>query len=363
MNQEKCAETESKFWFCSGVVCLSGKSEVYPSVSVIIVNFNSRDLLMQCLTSLLKSDYPNFDVFVIDNASTDGSLAEAKKHFGSDSHVKLVGNSKNVGHSEGCNIGVRMSESKYIVFLDADIAFENSNWLRELVKVMENDASVGLAQAKLVVDNDKQCLDCVCVAIDALGTWAANYGSKADALKENFEILAASSGCSIIRREVFSFAGGFDPDYFIYDDDTDLSLRVRLLGYRVIFVSSAVVIHRGGVLRGVSGTMLYYSSKNRLATVLKNYQLRNVWWRFSVLAFFTLMVSTGFFIAKKHEEAKATLDGLLNPLMDLPKIWRKRLIFQSKRRINDSELVKGGFVRNDFQSTIQDFKIKLAHME
>ena len=142
-----------------------------------------------------------------------------------------------------------------------------------------------------------------------------------------------------------------------------LSLRVRLLGYRVLFASSAVVIHRGGVLRGVSGMMLYYSSKNRLNTVLKNYELRNVWWRFSVLAFFTFMLSAGFFAVKKHDEAKATLKGLMNPIRVLPKIWRKRLLFQSKRRVKDSVLVKCGLVRNDFRSTLQDFKIKLKHMK
>jgi len=109
--------------------------------------------------------------------------------------------------------------------------------------------------------------------------------------------------------------------------------------------------------------MLYHSSKNRLYTVLKNYELKNVWWRFSVLTFFTILVSAGFFATKKHKEAKATLRGAMNPLRVLPKIWKKRLVFQSKRRVKDSELVKGGFVRNDFQSTLQDFRIKLKHIK
>jgi len=255
-----------------------------------------------------------------------------------------------------------MTKGRYLVFLDSDTEFKAENWLWELVKVMENDGSVGLAQAKLVLAEDKRCLDYVCVAVDALGTWAANYGSKEERLKENFEILAASSGCCIVRREVFNQAGGFDADYFIYDDDTDLSLRVRLLGYRILFVPSAVVIHRGGVLRGVSGMMLYHSSKNRVRTVLKNYELRNVWWRFSVLTFFTFMVSVGFLALKKNDEAKATIKGLVSQIKDLPEIWKKRLLLQSKRRVRDFELVNKGFVRNDFRSTLQDFRIKLKYM-
>jgi GT2 family glycosyltransferase len=344
------------------VVCVSEKSESYPSVSIVVVNFNGRELLKQCLLTLSKTDYPNYEIVVVDNASTDGSLTEIKRSFGSDSHIKIVENTENVGHAEGCNIGAQMTKGQYLVFLDSDTEFNAENWLWELVKVMENDGSVGLAQAKLVLAEDKRCLDYVCVAVDALGTWAATYGSKEEELKENFEILAASSGCCIVRREVFNQAGGFDADYFIYDDDTDLSLRARLLGYRILFVPSALVIHRSGVLRGVAGSTLYHSSKNRVRTVLKNYELRNVWWRFSVLTFFTFMVSVGFLALKKTDEAKATMKGLASPIKDFQKIWKKRLLFQSKRRVRDFELVNKGFIRNDFRSTLQDFRIKLKYM-
>jgi GT2 family glycosyltransferase len=311
---------------------------------------------------LLETSYPEYEIVVVDNASTDESLAEIGKKFGSNPRIRIVKNNENVGHAEGCNIGAKMTSGKYIVFLDSDIEFNKKNWLSELVNVMEKEETVGVAQAKIVLTKNKNCLDYVCLTVDALGTWAATYGSNEQDLKQNFEILAASSGCCIIRRDVFEQIGGFDGDYFIYDDDTDLSIRARLLGYRVLFVTSAVVIHRSGVLRGVRGIMLYHSAKNRLYTVLKNYELRNVWWRFSVLAFFTFMVSVGFVVTGKNEEAKATLKGLLNPVRALPRIWKKRMLFQSKRCVKDSELVKGGFIRNDFQSSLQDFKIKLKHM-
>lgn len=345
------------------VVYVSEECERVPSVSIVIVNFNGRELLRQCLLTLLDTDYPNFEVVVVDNASTDGSVAEVEGSFGSVPHVRLVKNSENVGHAEGCNIGARMTGGRYIVFLDSDTEFRAENWLWELVRVMESDESVGLAQAKLVLAEDNGCLDYVCVAVDALGTWAATYGLKEDGFKENFEILAASSGCCIVRREVFDEVGGFDSDYFIYDDDTDLSLRARLLGYRVLLVPSALVIHRGGVLRGLNSKTLFHSSKNRVRTALKNYELRNVWWRFSVLSFFTFIVSVGFVILGKSDEAKATFRGLLSPVKDFRRIWRKRLLLQSKRRVRDYELVNMGFIRNDFRSTLQDFKIKLKHMQ
>ena len=333
-----------------------------PSVSVIIVNYNGRNFLKQCLVTLLRTDYSNYEIVVVDNASTDGSIKELEKIFGSNPHIKLVKNQDNVGHSEGCNIGVKLTKSRYLVFLDSDIEFEANNWLKELVKVMENNSKVGLAQAKIVLSEDRRRLDCVCVAIDALGTWAAYYGSKEEKLKNNFEIMAASSGCSIVRRTVFNKSGGFDNSYFIYDDDTDLSLRIRMMGYQVLFVPSAMVIHRSGVLRGVSGIGPYYSAKNRIRTAIKNYELRNVWWKFSILIFFTFVVTAGFFAVKKHDEAKATLKGMVNLFTDLPELWKKRLLFQSKRCVKDSDLVKAGFLKNDVRYTLQDFRIKLEHM-
>ncbi len=345
------------------VVRVSEKSVGCPSVSIVIVNFNGREFLRQCLLTLLDTDYPNYEIVVVDNASTDGSVEEVERCFGSDPRIKFVRNRENVGHAEGCNIGVRVTGGRYIVFLDSDTEFRAEDWLWELVRVMESDEGVGLAQAKLVLAEDNGCLDYVCVAVDALGTWAATYGLKDEGFKENFEILAASSGCCIVRREVFDEAGGFDSDYFIYDDDTDLSLRVRLLGYRVLLVPSAVVVHRGGVLRGLNSRTLFHSSKNRVRTALKNYELRNVWWRFSVLSFFTFIVSVGFAFLGKSDEAKATFKGLLSPVKDFRSIWRKRLVLQSKRRVRDCELVRKGFVRNDFRSTLQDFRIKLKHMQ
>lgn len=227
---------------------------------------------------------------------------------------------------------------------------------------MESVESIGLAQAKMVLAKDKRQLDHVCTVIGALGTWAATYGLKEDKLKDNFEVLAASSGCCIVGREVFNEVGGFDPDYFIYDDDTDLSLRVRLLGYNILLVPSAVMVRRGSVLRGINKRTVYHSAKNRMCTMLKNYELTNLWWRFLVLSFLTSVVSVGFIVLKKFDEAKATMRGLLSSVTGFEKIGMKRLLMQTKRRVRDVELRSKGLIRNDARSTLQDLKLKLRYM-
>jgi hypothetical protein len=96
--------------------------------------------------------------------------------------------------------------------------------------------------------------------------------------------------------------------------------------------------------------------------MLKNYELRNLWWRFLVLSFLMSMVSFGFVALKKLDEAKATMKGLLGSVTGFRKIWMKRLLMQSKRRIRDAELMSKGLIRNDVQSTLQDLKLKLKLM-
>ncbi len=341
-------------------MCESGKD--CPSVSIIIVNFNGKELLKSCLKSLLTTNYPNFEIIVVDNASTDGSVESIKKLFGPSHYIEIVENRENLGHAEGCNIGARVAKGRYLVFLDSDTQIRAEDWLRELIRTIENDESIGLAQAKIVLAKDKHRLDYVCTTIDALGTWAATYGLKEDEVEENFEILAASSGCCIIRRKVFNEVGGFDPDYFIYDDDTDLSLRSRLLGYTILLVPSAIIVHHGSVLRGINQRTVYHSAKNRMRTMLKNYELRNLWWRFLALSFLMSMVSFGFIILKKLDEAKATIKGMLSSITDFRKIWTKRLLTQSKRCVRDFELMSKGFIRNDARYTLQDIRLKLKYM-
>jgi GT2 family glycosyltransferase len=341
---------------------VSENGEDCPSVSIIIVNFNGKELLKSCLKSLLTTNYPNFEIIIVDNASTDGSVESIKKLFSPGHYIEIVENRENLGHAEGCNIGARVAKGRYLVFLDSDTEFRAEDWLRELIRVIESDESIGLAQAKMVLAKDKHSLDYVCTTIDALGTWAATYGLKEDEVEENFEILAASSGCCIVRRKVFNEVGGFDPDYFIYDDDTDLSLRSRLLGYKILLVPSAVIVHHGSVLRGINQRTVYHSAKNRMRTMLKNYEFRNLWWRFLALSFLMSMVSFGFIILKKLDEAKATMKGMLSSITDFRKIWTKRLLTQSKRRVRDFELMSKGFIRNDARYTLQDFRLKLKYM-
>lgn len=342
----------------------------HPLVSIIIVNYNGKELLRRCLASVLTTNYPNFEIILVDNASTDGSVKLIERSFGSSPHLRIVKNHENLGHAEGCNIGARVSRGKYFVFLDSDTEIKNQygltnffhstkNWLMNLVEIIEDDESIGLAQAKIVLAKNNRLLDNTGIAVDALGTWHTTYGLEEEKFKEVFEILAALSGGCIVRSKVFHEVGGFDPDYFIYDDDTDLSLRARLLGYKIVFVPSAVIVHHGEPTRPLTPEKLYHSAKNRICTMLKNYELRNLWWRFLALNLVICMVSIGFFVVNRPNRAQAVMRGLFYPLKNFKRIWKKRLGTQLKRRIRDVKLINKGLIRNDIQSTAQDLKLRV----
>lgn len=345
----------------------------HPQVSIVIVNFNGKVLLRRCLASIFAvTAYPKFEVVLVDNASTDGSVELVKELFGSSPNLRIIENQGNLGHAEGCNIGARKARGEYLVFLDSDTEVKDArgltsdvcpggDWLTELVKVMENDASIGLAQAKIVLAEDHRLLDHVGMALDALGTWHTAYGLEEKEFREVFEVLAASSGGCITRRDIFREAGGFDPDYFIYDDDTDLSLRTRLLGYRVVFVPSAVIAHHAGPARGLNPRRLYHGTKNRLCTMLKGYELKGLWWRLLAFSLLMVMLSLGLLLLGKIDQAMGIVKGLFYPLRNLRKIWVKRLLIQSKRRVGDTELMNQGFLRKDIRSTIGDIRLKYVY--
>jgi GT2 family glycosyltransferase len=330
----------------------------WPMVSVVVVNFKGTSQLEKCLSYLLRTKYSHYEVIVVD-CLTENLAAWIKRHFPT---VKFVHYDYDIGPSASHNVErhVLNPDSKYLAFIDND-TYVTENWLDELVKVMETDEKIGVAQAKILATWNNSLMDNAGLAIDALGTWYTTRGLKADDFQSVFELFAASSAGCLVLREAFEKAGGFDPDYFIYDDDTDFSFRVRLLGYKIVFVPSAVVFHDGEPVRALNPRKLRHSVKNRISTMIKNYELRNLWWRFSLYSALAFLAGVSFMIMGRPLEAKETLKGFSYPLLNIKKIWEKRLAVQSTRKVRDAELFKHGFIRNDIRATVLDIRLKAGH--
>lgn len=247
-------------------------------LSVIIVNFNGFKYTKKCLDSIYLSNTTNFEIIVVDNGSTDSSQELLTTAYGSKNNFKLINLDKNYGPAKARNIGVASANGKYIAFLDNDTEVDH-NWATSALTFLKNNAEVGVLQCKLLFSKERNKIDYVGEYLGQNGflVQRAITGEFDNGQYNNIEpILAAKSAGMFITREAFDAAGGFDDDYFIYVEETDLGWRVWLQGYKVLFFPESVVYHEFGTSSIIlSKTQNNYNTKfhgckNYILTLFKN---------------------------------------------------------------------------------------------
>jgi len=254
-----------------------------PKVSIIILNYNGSKFIKDCLSSVFKNDYADFEVILVDNASKDESLEIAERLFGKDSRFKIIKNDENLGFAEGNNVGARHARGDILVFLNEDTEAD-PNWLKELIKVLISDPKVGAAQCKLLMAHERHKIESVGHYVDYCGieSWASTKVFNEDDRGQYDrirEIFYAKGAAMAVRHHVFFEAGGFDPAYFIDHEEIDLCWRIRLLGYKILFVPKSIVYHYGGAFVGrreESPQILFHLRKNHIMSLMKNYEFKNV---------------------------------------------------------------------------------------
>lgn len=249
-----------------------------PLVSVVVLNYNGMKFVDRCLRSVLNTNYPNFEVIFVDNASTDGSLEHAKVEFGHDPRLKFVANDKNYGFARGNNIGLEHARGEYIVFLGNDTEVDK-NWLGKLIQVMDSNLNIGAAQSKLLSLQNRKRIDACGLMLTQYGFFVERGTSEIDIGQYDSiaDILAAKGAALAIKRKVLNEVGPFDADYFLFSEDADLCWRVWLGGYRVVLVPSSVVFHvTAGTARLVwPRERPLYWYRNTILTLLKNLNFKN----------------------------------------------------------------------------------------
>jgi GT2 family glycosyltransferase len=319
---------------------------IYPPVSIIIVNYNGRKFLEECLNSVLLTRYPNFEIIFVDNGSTDGSVEYILRLAQNDSRIKLIQNSTNLGFAEGNNSGIRHARGEYIVLLNNDTVVD-PNWIAELVKAMEKDQDVAVAQAKLLSYYNHRVIDSAGGIIDRWGFSIDRGMEEVDEgqYDNNQEIFFACFAASIVRKKVFREVGLLDTRFFAMFEDVDFCWRVRLRGYRAMLVPSAVVYHkRGGTVKTFENTPLFYLVnfhfyKNRLAMLIKNYGSRNLVKRLPVtLLLQALAFARNIFIKRDARLGLAVLKSYFWVILNLKYIMYRRRICQITRRVSDNEI-------------------------
>ena len=262
-------------------------------IFVIILNWNNKDLTLECLQSLQKIKLPpksQVSFLVVDNGSTDGSVKEIKKAF---PQVLLLENKKNLGYAEGNNRGMERALEKgtdYLLVINNDIEVDE-NFLVQLIKVAEKEKKAGLFSPKIYFapgyefhkkryqkdDRGKVIwyaggiIDWDNILSPHRGVDEVDKGQYDKVVETDY----ASGSCLLIRREVLKKIGLFDKKLFMYWEDSDLSQRARMAGWRVLYVPQARVWHKVAASSAIGSSLNdYYLTRNRLLFGLRYARLR-----------------------------------------------------------------------------------------
>lgn len=302
----------------------------FPLVSVIIVNYNRRALLKNCLSSLFTQSYYAVEIILVDNGSDDGSIDYVKKEFPS---VKIIPLKKNLGFAKGNNIGIREAKGELIATLNNDTEV-TSHWLGELVKAMISDERVGMCASKMLFMKNHEMINSTGICISRSGVcWDRGIFEPDSGQYESMgEVFGPCAGAALYRKKMLSKIGLFDEDFYAYMEDTDLAFRGRLAGWKCLYVPKAIVFHlQGGTGGFETDYTIYFGNRNVLWNPIKNFP--------PLLLISSLPWIIGrniavipYYILKGH--ANAVLKSKIDAIKGIPKMLVKR----SRGVVNEKEI-------------------------
>jgi GT2 family glycosyltransferase len=307
-----------------------------PLLSVIIPTWNGAHHLPTCLGALRRQTYPAVEIIVVDNASTDDTLALLADDY---PEVKVLALDRNFGLTGGINRGIRMAGGEFIAALNNDTEAAPA-WAAEIIAALQAHPDAGIVASKMRLFDQRDVLHSAgdACGVDGIpinrGVWQTDQGQ----FDSDDYIWGACGGAAVYRRAMLDDIGPFDEDLFMYCEDVDLNWRAQLAGYRCIFAPRAVVYHR---LSATGGGALasYYTGRNTLWVLAKDYPgaLWRRHWRAVVAA--QLRITRDALYAWRGEAARARLRGQLAGLVGLPRwLLGKRRTVQATRCVSIEEI-------------------------
>ena len=311
-----------------------------PKVAVLILNFNGKRHLENCLKSLRGQSYTRYEVFLVDNASSDGSIEYVRDNFPA---VKVIAFDKNYGFAEAYNKAIQAVDYRYIALLNNDTRVD-FDWLKELVEAILSDDGIAACGSKILLERDTKRLNHAGGKLTPLGG-----GFDIGLLEEDSDPYSRMRyvGCvcgasMLIRRSTFLRIGGFDPDFFAYFEDVDFCWRAWLHGLKILYVPSSVVYHKFGGTWGskISPKRMFLGERNRLLTAFKNLNRLNLVKALAISIFFNAARVISLLRTSRYESAVSILAGDQWIVRNLGILLRKRRIVQSRRIVSDDLLMK-----------------------
>lgn len=310
-------------------------------VAIMVINYNGLGWLPRCLSSVHSTEYPNFEVYLIDNASVDDSVKYVHENYPS---VKIIRNPRNLGFAKAYNRAIENTDAELVVLLNNDTEVLNPLWLEKLVAAANHRPEVGAVACKMVSTDDPGLLESVGTMGVRFWRGFADVGRgerDVGQYSASFEPFGFCGGAALVRREAFVRAGEFDEKFFVYTEDVDLSWRLRLLGWKIGYCPEATVAHARGASAGgatLTATGIYYGLRNALRAILKNCGSSLGW----ALRNFTLFGTFAFFgfAAFEPRAAQAPLRAAIWNLRHLGDTLQQRYLVQRSRKTGENEILR-----------------------
>lgn len=308
------------------------------NIGVVVVNWNSFDVLRRCLSALKSQTVPPRVTVVIDNNSTD---APSELTCDAPENTHYVRLDRNTGFAHANNYAAaRLKQCDWIALINPD-AFPEPEWLERLVDAAARKPEFAYFASMTIIADEPEYLDGAgdVYHISGIG-WRRGYErhiASADIKEE--EVFAPCAAAAMYRRDAWEDVGGFDEDFFCYFEDVDLAFRMRLMGYRCLFVPSAVAYHIGSITSGgqQSDFSVYYGHRNLVWTYIKDMP-GYAFWLFLPLHLAMNVITVGWFVAAGRW--RIILRAKWDALKGIKQVWRKRRSIQARRKASVAQVIR-----------------------
>jgi GT2 family glycosyltransferase len=322
----------------------------YPTVDIIIPYYKRRDMLERCLDSLENTIYPAMSIVVLDNGGKEAGLVFLVKRY---RNARLERLPENKGYAGGCNAGLKSSSADFVVFMNDDTVHD-PQWLDRLILAALEDDLIGALQPKILSlksgGKGKRVFDYAGAAggmLDRLG-YPYCLGRKFARLEfdqgqydSGQDIFWASGVAMFVKRAVAEELGGFDEDFFMQMEEIDLSWRMKLAGYHVRSVPSAVILHEGGAsLQSGSVEKIYFNHRNNITMLLKNRSMAGLCWLVPVRCMLDVVTSIYYLtqLSGGVKKSGAVWRAIASNIRQFSVTLKKRQAIQCARVVDEHTL-------------------------
>lgn len=297
-----------------------------PKISIVIPTWNGKEDLQICLPSIFKQSYKDFELIVVDNASTDGSVNFIKKNY----PAKVIVNKKNLGYSGAVNVGVKHSKGKYVAILNNDTKLDK-NWLIEMLKMLESEDSIAIVGSNIRNTSGFY-------SKNTFGTIISLLGDPIDVESEDKTFTFLAPGCSMLYKKKVIGIPPLDAEYFAYGEELYMAWLARLKGYDVKIAPNSRIIHYGpNTSTKIPRIVDFHKEKNKITNLLLFYEKKIL---IKITPILLTYIILNLIFSMFNGKFILRIRSYLWLISNWKRIMLKRKKIQMQRKVPDGEIFK-----------------------